>query len=229
MFARVTVKETGDKQGLNTEGGEDLMKKLGGGSEGIPFFAFLDGNGVMIVNSVRPKDPDGKHGGTIGHPIEPYEIDYFMTMLAKAVPGMTEEERGTIEKKLRAQKDAVNAELREQVERAETAFAKSIADRDAQAFANCLAEEAILNWGHGLVARGSKIVTLRWAPYFNGTQGQLSLEPQRVDVLESGTLAMTSGLVRDAAGKRTGTFTSVWRREASGQWKIVMDNRALDQ
>jgi ketosteroid isomerase-like protein len=227
--ARVTVKETGDKQGLNTEGGEELLKQVGGGSESIPFFAFLDGDGRMIVNSVRPKDPDGKHGGNIGHPVQPYEIDYFMTMLAKAVPGMTEEERSTIEKKLRAQKGAVSAELREQVQRAETAFAKSIADRDAPAFASFVADEAVFNWSHGVSARGSKMVTQLWAPYFKGTQEQLSLEPQRAEVLESGTLAMTSGLVDDAAGKRTGTFTSVWRREANGQWKIVLDNREFDR
>jgi hypothetical protein len=44
-----------------------------------------------------------------------------------------------------------------------------------------------------------------------------------VEVLDSGTLAMTSGPVFDPAGKRTGTFNSVWRLEPSGEWKIVLD------
>jgi hypothetical protein len=45
-----------------------------------------------------------------------------------------------------------------------------------------------------------------------------------VEVLDSGTLALTSGPVFDPAGKRIGTFNSVWRRETDGAWKIVLDN-----
>jgi ketosteroid isomerase-like protein len=45
-----------------------------------------------------------------------------------------------------------------------------------------------------------------------------------VEVLESGTVAMSSGPVRDPAGTRVGTFNSVWRREPDGNWKIMVDN-----
>jgi hypothetical protein len=51
-----------------------------------------------------------------------------------------------------------------------------------------------------------------------------STEPQRVEVLDSGTLALSSGPVRDPQGKRIGTFNSVWRREPRGAWKVVFDN-----
>ena len=222
MVANVTVKENGDKQGLNTQGGDELLTKLGG-SDGIPFFAFLDGQGRMIVNSLRPRDPDGKHGGDIGHPVEPWEIDYFMTMLAKAAPQMTAEERGTIETKLRSQPDAVREEWKEQVRRTETAFAKSMVDRDAKAFASFLADEAVFVSGRGVV-RGAKSVAQQWAQYFTAAQAPFSWEPEHVEVLESGSLAMTSGPIRDGTGKRTGTFNSVWRHEPDGQWKIVLDN-----
>lgn len=214
--------ENGDQKSLNTPGGDELLAKLGG-SGGVPFFAFVDRQGGMIANSIRPKDPDGKHGGNIGHPIEPWEIDYFMTMLAKAAPAMTAEERATIEKKLRTQKDAVSAEWKEQVRRTETAFAKSMADRDAKAFASFLADEAVFVSKRG-TARGAKAVMQQWAAYFTAAQAPFSWDPDRVEVLESGSLAMTSGPVRDSTGKLTGTFNSVWRHEPDGQWKIVLDN-----
>jgi ketosteroid isomerase-like protein len=223
VAVHVTVKENEDKKALNTPGGDELQKNRGGSDGGVPFFAFVDRQGGLIVNSMRPKDPDGKHGGNIGHPVEPHEIDYFMAMLAKAAPRMTAEERGTIEKKLRTQKDAIGAELREQVRRAETAFAKTMADRDAKAFASLLADEAVFVSNRG-TARGAKAVAQQWAQYFKGAQAPFSWAPERVEVLESGSLAMTSGPVLDSTGKRTGTFNSVWRHEPDGLWKIVLDN-----
>lgn len=116
-----------------------------------------------------------------------------------------------------------NAELKEQVRRAETAFAKSMADRDAAAFASFLASETVF-LSNGRATRGARQVAERWKPFFDGARAPFSWEPEQVEVLDSGTLAMTSGPVRDPAGKRIGTFNSVWRREANGRWKIVLDN-----
>jgi hypothetical protein len=45
-----------------------------------------------------------------------------------------------------------------------------------------------------------------------------------VQALDSGTLALSSGLMRDPSGKRIETFNSVWRRERGGKWKIVIDH-----
>jgi hypothetical protein len=39
------------------------------------------------------------------------------------------------------------------------------------------------------------------------------MRPENAEVLESGTLAMTTGPVRDESGKITGRFSSVWRLE----------------
>lgn len=116
-----------------------------------------------------------------------------------------------------------NAELTEQVRKTEVAFAKTMADRDAAAFARFLSKEAVFLSG-GRALRGVGQVAERWKAYFDGRQAPFSWEPDQVQVLDSGTLAMTSGPVRDPSGKRIGTFNSVWRRESNGQWKIVLDN-----
>jgi len=76
---------------------------VGGVRQGLPFFAFLDSQGTLLVNTMRP-DGDGKKGGNIGHPFLPYEVDWFLVMLSKAAPGMTAAERDVIEQYLRAQK-----------------------------------------------------------------------------------------------------------------------------
>jgi hypothetical protein len=44
-----------------------------------------------------------------------------------------------------------------------------------------------------------------------------------VEVLQSGTLALSTGLVRDPKGIIVGRFNSTWRREAPGVWRVVFD------
>jgi uncharacterized protein (TIGR02246 family) len=115
-----------------------------------------------------------------------------------------------------------NAELKEQVRATERAFAKTMADRDAAAFATFLAKDAVFMSG-GKAMRGAQEVADGWKQYFSGPM-PFSWEPQNVEVVGSGTLAMSSGPVLDPAGKRIGTFNSVWRRDRGGKWKIVLDN-----
>lgn len=115
-----------------------------------------------------------------------------------------------------------NLELKEQVRKAETAFAKSMADRDHTAFATHVAEDAVF-FGSRDVQRGKAAVVAAWKPLFDGPQAPFSWSPAEVEVLDSGTLAMSSGPVLDPSGKRFGTFTSVWHRDKDGSWKIVLD------
>ena len=56
-----------------------------------------------------------------------------------------------------------------------------------------------------------------------GPDAPFSWRPEVVQVLDSGTLALTSGPVRDPTGRRTGTFNSIWRREPNDQWRVVFD------
>ena len=118
------------------------------------------------------------------------------------------------------------AETREQnaarVRAREQAFAKTMADRDHAAFAGFVSEEAV--FVGRTVRRGRREVAEGWKPYFEGARVPFSWQPETVEVLDSGTLALSRGPVFDEQGKRTGTFTSTWRREPDGEWRVVLDS-----
>jgi ketosteroid isomerase-like protein len=116
---------------------------------------------------------------------------------------------------------ATNAELKEEVRQAETAFAKTMADRDHAAFASFLAPETVF-FGRG-VLRGKTAVADAWKGFYQGPAAPFSWQPDSVEVLDSGELGMTSGPVFDPSGKRVGTFNSVWRKEKDGKWRIIFD------
>lgn len=108
------------------------------------------------------------------------------------------------------------------VRAAETAFAQTMADRDFAAFQNHVAEEAVFLSG-AEEARGRAAVAARWAGFFEGEQAPFSWQPDIVAVLDSGRLALSSGPVFNPQGERTATFTSTWRLEEDGQWRVVFD------
>ena len=110
----------------------------------------------------------------------------------------------------------------DQVRAAETAFAKSMADRNPAAFTALLAEEAVFFGGKG-VMHGKAEVAAGWKRFFDGAAAPFSWAPAEVEVLPSGNLGFTSGPVYDPKGQRIGTFNSVWQRQADGTWKIVFD------
>jgi ketosteroid isomerase-like protein len=112
--------------------------------------------------------------------------------------------------------------LRQEVFETERAFAKTMADRDHAAFASFLAAEAVFFAGKRPL-RGAEAVAAYWKSYYEERSAPFSWEPEQVEVLPSGTLALSTGPVRDRAGKVTGTFTSIWRREGPGRWRILFD------
>jgi ketosteroid isomerase-like protein len=103
----------------------------------------------------------------------------------------------------------------------EAAFAKTMADRDHAAFGSFVAEEALFMGRTAL--RGRPAVLEGWKPYFEGPRAPFSWAPERVEVVASGTLAVSSGPVLDPEGKRVGTFNSTWRLEKDGVWRAVID------
>jgi uncharacterized protein (TIGR02246 family) len=112
----------------------------------------------------------------------------------------------------------------DEVRQAERAFARTMADRDLKAFASHVAEDGIFLGPDGSVLRGRQQVVEGWRKYFEGPRAPFSWEPERVEVVASGTLAVSTGPVFDPSGGRVGTFTSTWRRDPDGRWRVVLDS-----
>lgn len=110
-----------------------------------------------------------------------------------------------------------------EVQAAETAFARSMAERDFVAFQGHLSAQAVFFTAPGEPLRGKAAVAAHWQRFFDGPKAPFSWAPDRVEVLADGTLAHSSGPVRDPAGQPIARFNSVWRQEAPGVWRVVFD------
>ena len=118
------------------------------------------------------------------------------------------------------QADLLN--LEEQVRATERAFARTMADRDHAAFTTFLSDEAVFASGDETL-RGKEQVAASWKQYFDEDGAPFSWTPETVEVLESGSLALSTGPVHDSGGKLIATFTSIWRQEAPDRWYVVFD------
>jgi len=114
------------------------------------------------------------------------------------------------------------AELKKQVSDTERAFAKTMADRDFTAFSSFISEEAVFFSGPE-PRHGKQEVTEWWKRFYENPDAPFSWEPETVEVLASGSLALSSGPVRDPSGKTIATFNSIWRQEQPGVWRIIFD------
>ena len=117
---------------------------------------------------------------------------------------------------------ADTADLQRQVADTERAFAKTMADRDFAAFVTFLSAEAVFFTGPQPL-RGRQQVADVWKRFYEKPDAPFSWKPEQVEVLESGTLASSSGPVFDPKGKQFATFSSIWRLEAPGVWRIIFD------
>ena len=118
--------------------------------------------------------------------------------------------------------DTTRDSLQQQVADTERGFADTMARRDHAGFTAFLSSEAVFIAGNTTL-RGKQQVADAWKPYFEEADAPFSWEPQTVEVLASGTLAISSGPVRNEVGETVGIYNSVWRQESSGEWKIVFD------
>lgn len=116
-----------------------------------------------------------------------------------------------------------NAELKKQVADTERAFAATMKARDHAGFVSFLADDTVFFSGP-VPLHGKQAVADFWKTLYAGPAAPFSWEPAEVEVLASGLLAFSSGPVYDPAGKLVSKFSSIWQRDAKGQWKIIFDH-----
>ena len=115
------------------------------------------------------------------------------------------------------------AGARAKVMEAERGFAATMARRDLAAFETFLSDEAVFFTNRDdQPLRGKKAVVEGWKRFFEGPAAPFSWEPTAVEVLDSGTLALSTGPVKDPQGEIVARFNSIWRLE-SGQWRVIFD------
>ena len=104
VFATLNIGEGGGQHPeLESPGAEVLLLKWGGASGdvvAVPYIVMLNEKAQPIINSNRPVH--GKQGSdSIGYPASQQEIYWFLVMLKKSAPAMTEEESRTIAARLK--------------------------------------------------------------------------------------------------------------------------------
>jgi ketosteroid isomerase-like protein len=121
----------------------------------------------------------------------------------------------------RSPQKTASADAEEVVFNTELAFAKSMADRDFEAFVGHLSADAVF-FDENTVEHGVTEVSAAWKPLFSDPAAPFSWAPDHVEVLASGDLALSTGPVT-VKGKVVGRFNSIWRLEAPNTWRIVFD------
>jgi len=120
------------------------------------------------------------------------------------------------------------ADVMDEVRCQEIAFSRSVENKNLESFRSFLDNDARFV-GSG-VTRGPEEIVSAWQVFFSDDGPDIKWRPRFVEVLEDGTLALTRGPYRmidkDADGNPAeywGTFNSVWRKNADGEWRVVFD------
>ncbi len=108
-----------------------------------------------------------------------------------------------------------------EVAKVERAFAKTMADRNFGAFSSFLADDTVF-WNNGSALRGKQAVMNVWQAYYDNEAAPFKWEPETVMLIKGGNLALSTGPVSDESSIFM-YYTSVWRKEADGNWKIILD------
>jgi ketosteroid isomerase-like protein len=112
----------------------------------------------------------------------------------------------------------------------EVAFAHSVRDHDAAVFAEHVQAGAVFVSGGDALTRGRDAIVADWTPLIRGEALHLGWYPTSVVVTGDPRVVLSRGpywiekLKPDASPRLlTGTFQSVWVKEADGVWRVAID------
>lgn len=111
---------------------------------------------------------------------------------------------------------------------ADLEMAKAVSDRNLEKFNTLVADDAVF-FGRD-VSRGREAVAKAWLPLFTDPSMFLKWQPDEVHVSAGGDLGYSIGtyerMSKDPSGRpttATGTYVSIWRKQADGRWRAVLD------
>ena len=120
------------------------------------------------------------------------------------------------------------ADFEQEVRCREVGFSQSVEKQDRELFASFIDPDA--RFVGNKVDRSREAIAEAWAVFFTGDLPAIKWRPQIIEVLDSGDLALSRGPYRiideDEEGETReawGTYNSVWRLNADGEWLVVFD------
>ncbi|WP_196140195.1 DUF4440 domain-containing protein [Aliikangiella sp. G2MR2-5] len=121
-----------------------------------------------------------------------------------------------------ANESTIMSSVEKEVAAVEKAFAKTMSDRDFEAFKSFIHPDAVFMSSKGPL-RGKPAVSEAWKGYYKESSPPFSWEPESVLVIASGELALSTGPVRNSDGEIFAYYTSTWKKDRNGKWLIVLD------
>ena len=120
------------------------------------------------------------------------------------------------------------ADLVQEVICAETSFSRAAERKDMAAFIAMVDADA--RFIGGQISRGKAEIAEAWSFAFTVGGSDMRWRPAIVAVTSDGQLAISRGPYRSTSTddhgaliESWGTFISTWRRNANGEWRVVLD------
>ncbi len=91
-----TGERPNDPRHADTPGGVAFENSIGGKDAGWPFLVILNADGKPLVDSYRPDPKSNSNKDNIGYPVLPQEVDWFIVMLHRSTPALSQQDLATV-------------------------------------------------------------------------------------------------------------------------------------